>query len=107
MDIDKPSSPPQERQTIPTHRHIQPALPLNQPAAPPSSPDLLNSIHAPTRQKALQPKGAKRTSYQTDSNNPARQPLHLRPTPIMDTASKLEKARSLLEELYHTQGIDQ
>ena len=107
MDIDTPSSPPQEHQTTPTHQHIQPALPLNQPAAPPSSPDLLNSIHAPTLQKALQPKGAKRTSNQTDSNNPARQPLRLRPTPNMDTASKLEKARSLLEELYHTQGIDQ
>ena len=51
-------------------------------------------------------KGAKRTSCQIGSHTPTSQPLRLHPTPNMDTANKLEEVRSLLEEIYHTQGID-
>ena len=51
-------------------------------------------------------KGAKRTSCHIGSHTPTSQPLRLRPTPNLDTANKLEEARSLLEEIYHTQGID-
>ena len=108
MDIDTPSSPPPVPQTSPSRQPIQPATPLRQQAAPPSSPDLLNSVHAPSVQHALQPKSkaAKRTSYQIGSNTPTSQPLCLRPTPNQDSANKLEEARTLLEEIYHTQGID-
>ena len=108
MNIDTPSSPPPGPQTSQSHLPIPPATRLRQQAAPPSSPDLLNSIHAPTVQHALQPKpkGAKRTSNQIGSNTPTSQLLRLRPTPNLDTAKKLEDARSLLEEVYHTQGID-
>ena len=108
MDIDTPSSPPPSPQTSPSPQPIPPATPLRQQAAPPSSPDLLNSVHAPSIQPALpfSFKGAKRTSGQVGSHTPTSQPLRLRPTPNMDTAKKLEEARSLLEEIYHTQGID-
>lgn len=107
MDIDTPSSPPPVHRAAPARRTIiQPATPLQQHAAPPSSPDLLSSIHAPTLQDALQPKSKPSKRTNTDSPNPTSQPLRLRPTPNTDTASKLEQARSLLEEVYHTQGID-
>ena len=108
MDIDTPSSPPPVPQTSPSRQPIQPATPLRQQAAPPSSPDLLNSVHAPSVHHALQPKSktAKRTSHQIGSNTPTSQPLRLRPTPNQDTAKKLEEARTLLEEIYYTQGID-
>ena len=108
MDIDTPSSPPLGPQTSPSRPPIPPATPLRQQAAPPSSPDLQNSVHAPTVQHALQPKpkGAERTSNQIGSNTLTSQPLGLRPTPNQDTAKKQEDARSLLDEIYHTQGID-
>ena len=108
MDIDTPSSPPAGPQTSPNRQPISPATPLRQQAAPPSSPDLLNSVHAPSVQHALQPKskGAKSSSNQIGSNNPSSQPLRPSPTPNLDTAKILEEARSLLEEFYHTQGID-
>ena len=108
MDIDTPSSPPPGPQTSPSRPPISPATPLRQQAAPPSSPDLLNSKHAPSVQPALpfKFKGAKRTSCQIGSHNLTSQPLRMRPTPNMDTVNKLEEARSLLKEIYHTQGID-
>ena len=108
MDIDTPSSPPAGPQTSPTRQPISATTPLRQHAAPPSSPDLLNSVHAPSIQHTLQPKskGAKRTSTQIGANTPSCQPPCLRPTPNLGTAKKLEEARSLLEEIYHTQGID-
>ena len=108
MDIDTPSSPPPSPQTSPSHPPISPATTLRQQATPPSSPDLLNSIHAPSIQPALpfKFKGSKRTSYHIGSPTPTSQPLRLRPTPNTDTANNLEEARSLLEEIYHTQGID-
>ena len=108
MDIDTPSSPPTGPHTSPSPQHITQATHLRQQAAPPSSPDLPNSVHAPSVHHALQPKSkaAKRTSHQIGSNTPTSQPLRLRPTPNQDTAKKLEEARTLLEEIYHTQGID-
>ena len=108
MDIDTPSSPPTGPHTSPTPQHSTPGTPLRQHDAPPSSPDLLNSIHAPYIQHALQlkSKAAKRTSHQISCNTPTSQPLCLRPTANQDTAKKLEEARNLLEEIYHTQGIN-
>jgi hypothetical protein len=71
MDIDTPSSPPPVPRAAPTRRTIiQPATPLQQHAAPPSSPDLLSSIHAPTLQDALQPKSKPSKRSNTDSPNP-------------------------------------
>ena len=108
MDIDRHSSAPPGPLTSPTPQPITPATPLRQQAAPPSSPDLLNSVYAPSVQHALQPKSkvAKMTSHQIGSNTPTSRPLRLRPTPNQDTAKKLEEARTLLDEIYHTQGID-
>ena len=108
MDIDTPSSPPPGHHTSPSPQPITPATPLLQQAAPLCSPDLLNSVHAPSVHHALQPKSkaAKRTSHQIGSNTPTSQPLRLRPTPNQDSAKKLEEARTLLEEIYHIQGID-
>ena len=109
MDIDKPSSLPPGPHTSPTPQLITPATPLHQQAAPQSSPDQLNSVHASSVQHAIQPKSksAKRTSHQIGSNTPTSQLLlSLRPTPNHDAAKKLEEARTLLEEIYHTPGIE-
>ena len=108
MDLDTPSFPPPGPQNSPSRQPIPPATPVKPQAIPPRSPDLLNSVYAPNLQPAdpCKFKGAKRTSSQIGSHTPTSQPLHLRPTPNMDTANKLEEARSLLEEIYHTQGID-
>ena len=108
MDIDTPSSPPPGPETGPNHQPIPPATPPRPQAALLSSPDLLNSVHAPSVQPALpfKFKGAKRTSCQIGSHTPTSHPLRLRPTPNTDTAKKPEDARSLLEEIDHTQGID-
>ena len=92
----------------PTPQHITPATPLRQQATPPSSPDLLNAVHAESVRHDLQPKSqaANRSTHQIGCNTPTRHPLRLRPTPSQDTAKKLEEASTLLEEIYHTQGID-
>lgn len=107
MDIDTPSSPPPGPQSTPASQAIQPATPLTKHTALPSSPDLLSSIHAPTLENALRPRTTtKRTNSQADPSNHNSQPFRLRPTPNTDTASKLQQARTLMEEVYHTQGID-
>ena len=108
MDIDTPSSLPPGPQISPNQQPIPPATPPRLQATLPSSPDLLNSVHAPSVQPAVpfKFKGAKRTSCQIGSHTPTSHPLRLRPTHNTDTAKKLEDARSLLEEIYHTQGID-
>ena len=66
---------------------IPPATTLIQQATPPSFPDVLNTVHAPSVQHALQPKPkcTKRTSNQIGSNTSTSQPHHLRPTPNQDT----------------------
>ena len=49
---------------------------------------------------------AKRSNLQADPNNQNSEPLRLRPSPNSETASKLQQARVLMEEIYHSSGID-
>ena len=110
-----PSSPPAHQTTpIPKDR-ITPALPITatQPThtdTVPNSPDLPSFSHAPKLGDSLRPRQtrsmAKRSNHQADLNNQNSEPLRLRPSPNSDTASKLQQARMLMEEIYHSPGID-
>src|SRR6266705_3597231 len=112
MDIDtspsKPPPPPGLQTTTPPRKKQAPAPAI--PITTPSSPDLLSSSHAPSIENALRPRLSrtltKRTNTQADPNQQNSQPIRLRPSPNADTASKLQQARILMEEVYHIPGID-